>query len=212
MQLRCDINCLLIVKSPAKAVSSTILLQDNKLRTCTKIVQGNRSRELVSSEPPEPRIYSSPRSHDLRFFFSQCPTKTKKPPHRNMLRIHDKSLHEEPAFQANRFQTDHISRGKDVLPIFFKTIVSLSLLYLFFFHTIKNNYERCPLCNLNVGTTTIPLPLTDLFGGGPSRFHGGSPWPENSRSLRYEMVSLIMEALSNWEVIAAGNGSIFASS
>jgi len=61
-------------------------------------------------------------------------------------------------------------------------------------------------------TRRIVLPLTDLLGGGPSRDHGGSPWLEKSRSLRYEIVNLIMEALSSWEVMAAGSGSIFASS
>lgn len=60
--------------------------------------------------------------------------------------------------------------------------------------------------------TTYYLPLSVLLGRGPSRLHGGSPWPEKSLNFRYEIVSLIMLALSNCEVIAAGKGSIFASS
>lgn len=51
-----------------------------------------------------------------------------------------------------------------------------------------------------------------LFGGGPSRFHGGSPCPEKSLSFRYDIVRRIMLALSSCEVMAAGNGSILASS
>ncbi len=47
---------------------------------------------------------------------------------------------------------------------------------------------------------------------GISLVHGGSPCPEKSLNFRYEMVNLIMEALSNCEVMAAGKGNILANS
>ena len=40
----------------------------------------------------------------------------------------------------------------------------------------------------------------------------GSPWAAKSLSRRYAMVNLMIEALSSWEVIAPGRGSILASS
>lgn len=51
-----------------------------------------------------------------------------------------------------------------------------------------------------------------LASGDASRFQGGSPWSEKSRNFRYEMVNLMMDALSSWDVMADGNGNIFASS
>jgi hypothetical protein len=51
------------------------------------------------------------------------------------------------------------------------------------------------------------------FGGlHPGDGHGGKPCSEKSLSFRYEMVSLMMDALSSWDVIAAGRGSILANS
>lgn len=45
-----------------------------------------------------------------------------------------------------------------------------------------------------------------------SLIQGGSPLLEKSFSRRNDMVNLIMEALSSWEVMAGGRGNILASS
>jgi hypothetical protein len=51
------------------------------------------------------------------------------------------------------------------------------------------------------------------FGGlHPGDGHCGNPCSEKSLSFRYEMVSLMIDALSSWDVIAAGRGSILANS
>lgn len=60
-------------------------------------------------------------------------------------------------------------------------------------------------------SVTLPFRFLDA-DCGPSLVHGGSPWPEKSLSFRYDIVSRMMEALSNCDVIAAGRGSILASS
>lgn len=56
------------------------------------------------------------------------------------------------------------------------------------------------------------LELADEMDDMDSLIQGGSPLLEKSFSRRKEMVNLIMEALSSWEVIAGGRGNILASS
>jgi len=59
---------------------------------------------------------------------------------------------------------------------------------------------------------TVKVRLPFLFCEGLSLTHGGSPWEEKSLSLRKEIVSRMMDALSSCEVMAAGSGNNLASS
>lgn len=67
------------------------------------------------------------------------------------------------------------------------------------------NYQTFPLADFHLLFNILLIVLFSLV-------HCGSPWLVNSRSLRKLIVSLIIEALSSCEVIAAGNGSNLANS
>ncbi len=64
----------------------------------------------------------------------------------------------------------------------------------------------------DVATFVEEFEFADEIDKSDSLIQGGSPLLEKSLSRRNDIVNLMMDALSSWEVMAGGRGSILASS